>query len=103
MSVTILNETDKADVLVSGLRKHLDELKPLGITADAIQQLETASKTLRQKDEEMDALRRQATLKSRENRELLDNLKAQTLTLRKAVKSHYNQTEWINFGVQDKR
>ena len=103
MSVTFLNEIDKADVLVAGLRKHLGEVKQLGINADTINKLEEASKVLRQKDEEVDALRRQANLKGHENRDLLADLKAQMLALRKAIKGRYPQTEWINYGVQDKR
>ena len=103
MSVTNLNEIDKADVLVAGLRKNLEEVKKLGITTDAINRLEEASKALRQKDAEVDELRRQATLKAHENLELIADLKAQMLAMRNAVKTHYPQNEWIKFGVQDKR
>lgn len=103
MSVTNLNEIDKADVLVAGLRKHLKEAQEVGITTDAINRLEEASKNLRHKDKEMDEMRRQATLKTRENQNLLADLKAQMLEMRKAVKARYPQNEWINFGVQDKR
>jgi hypothetical protein len=103
MSVTNLNEIDKADVLVAGLRKHLKEAQEVGITTDAINRLEEASKNLRQKDKEMDEMRRQATLKTRENQNLLADLKAQMLEMRKAVKARYPQNEWIKYGVQDKR
>lgn len=93
MSVTNLNEIDKADVLVAGLRKHPNEVKELGITTDAINRLEEAAKSLRQKDAEVDELRRQATLKAHENLELIADLKAQMLTMRKAVKARYPQYE----------
>ena len=62
MSVTNLNEIDKADVLVAGLRKHLKEVQEIGITTDALNRLDEAAKALRQKDAEVDELRRQATL-----------------------------------------
>ena len=103
MSVTVLNEINKADVLVSGLRKNLTEVKEIGITTDAINRLEEAAKALRQKDAEVDELRRKANLKGHENRDLLANLKEQMLTMRKAVKARYQQYEWIKYGVQDKR
>ena len=103
MSVTNLNEIDKADVLVAGLRKHLKEAQELGITIDALNRLEEASKALRQKDAEVDELRRQTTLKVRENMNLIADMKNQMLTMRKAVKARYPQNEWIEFGVQDKR
>lgn len=103
MSVTVKNEINKAEVLVSGLRKHLDDVKQIGISADRIKELEEASKTLRQKDEELDALRQEVTKKSRENHELLAELKEQMFTFRKAVKQRYTQPDWIKFGVQDKR
>ncbi len=103
MSVTILNETDKAEVLIAGLRKNLDEVKPLNITASGIDRLEASCKALRAKDSEVEELRRQLSLKVRENNELLADLKAQMLSFRQAVKGRYNQPEWIRFGVQDKR
>lgn len=103
MSVTNLNQIDKADVLVAGLRKHLKEAQEIGITTDALNRLEEAAKALRQKNAEVDELRRQATLKAHENVNLIADLKAQMLPMRKTVKGHYPQYEWINFGVQDKR
>ena len=103
MSVTNLNEIDKADVLVAGLRKHLKEAQEIGITTDAINRLEEAAKDLRQKDAEVDKLRRQATLKAHENLELIADLKAQMLSMRTAVKARYPKYEWIKYGVQDKR
>jgi hypothetical protein len=103
MSVTNLNVIEKADVLVAGLRKHLKEAQEIGITTDAIDRLEEAAKDLRQKDAEVDKLRRQATLKAHENLELIADLKAQMLSMRMAVKARYPQYEWIKYGVQDKR
>ena len=103
MSVTNLNEIDKADVLVAGLRKHQKELSGLGITTDALNRMEELAKTLRKKDAEVDELRRQTTAKAHENLELIADLKTQMLAMRKAVKSRYPQEEWINYGVQDKR
>lgn len=103
MSVTILNEIDKADLLVAGLKKHLAEVKQLGISAEAIDRLSKTSGELRRKDEEVDALRRQATLKGHENRELLADIKAQMMEMKRLVKSRYPQHEWLRYGVQDKR
>ena len=103
MSVTITNEIKKAEVLASGLKSHLAEVKQIGINADGIKKLEEALQTLRQKNEEVDALRREVTLKGRENRELLAELKSQMLAYRKAVKQRYEQPDWIKYGVQDKR
>ena len=65
--------------------------------------MEELSQTLLQKDEEVEALRREANEKGRENRELLAELKEQMLTFRKAVKQRYMQPDWIKYGVQDKR
>lgn len=103
MSVTNLNEIDKADVLVAGLRKHLKEVQELGITIDALNRLEEAANAMRQKDAEVDELRRQTTIKVRENMNLIADMKDQMLTMRKAVKARYPQNEWIKYGVQDKR
>lgn len=103
MSITILNEIDKAKVLVDGMRKNLDKAKQLGIDAPALDRLEKAFTDLKIKDDELDALRRRATLKVKENNELLADIKEQMLSMRKAVKQNYPQQEWMSFGVQDKR
>ena len=103
MSVTVTNEISKAEVLASGLKKHLDEVKQLGITAEEIKKMEESCEALRKKDEEVEALRREANQKGRENRELLAELKGQMLTFRKAIKQRYTQPDWIKYGVQDKR
>ena len=103
MSVTVKNEISKAEVLVSGLKKHLDEVKQLGITADEIKKMEELSQTLLQKDEEVEALRREVTIKGRENHELLAELKTQMFAYRKTVKQRFDQPDWIKYGVQDKR
>ena len=103
MSITILNEIDKAKVLVDGMRNNLDKAKELGIDAPALDRLEKAFTDLKIKDDELDALRRRATLKVKENNELLADMKEQMLSMRKAVKQNYPQQEWMSFGVQDKR
>ena len=103
MSITILNEIDKAKVLVDGMRKNLDKAKELGIDAPALDRLEKAFTDLKIKDDELDALRRRATLKVKENNELLADMKEQMFSMRKAVKQNYPQQEWMSFGVQDKR
>ena len=103
MSITILNEIDKAKVLVDGMRKNLDKAKQLGIDAPALDRLEKAFTDLKIKDDELDALRRRATLKVKENNELLADMKEQMLSMRKEVKQNYPQQEWMSFGVKDKR
>ena len=103
MSVTVKNEISKAEVLVSGLKNHLNEVKQIGINAEGIKKLEEALQALRQKDEEVDALRREVTIKGRENHELLAELKTQMLAYRKTVKQRFDQPDWIKYGVQDKR
>ena len=103
MSVTVTNEIKKAEVLASGLKSHLDEVKQIGVTAEGIKKMEELCKELAKKDEEVEALRREANQKGRENRELLAELKSQMLTYRKAVKQRYMQPEWLKYGVQDKR
>ena len=103
MSITILNEIDKAEALVNGLRKNLQKLATLNVTSAGVDKLEAAYKELKKKDAEVEAIRRQLTVKVRENNELLASLKAQMLDYRKAVKGHYDQPQWIRFGVQDKR
>lgn len=103
MSQTITNEIQKAEVLASGLKSHMDDVKKLGITAEGIKKMEEVMDALRKKDAEVDAMRNDISLKGREKSKLLADLKSQMLTCRKAVKQRYSQPEWIKYGVQDKR
>lgn len=103
MSITILNEIDKAEALVKGLNNHLEEVKRYGITSSQLKKLETHAAELKKRDEEVDALRRQLTVKVRENNELLAQLKAESMECRRAIKANYLQPEWSRFGVPDKR
>lgn len=103
MSVTILNEIDKAELLYSGLEKNIEKVKSLNITPAHLDKLKQLSERLKQKDAELEALRRQEMLKVKENHALLDEMKELMLYCRRAVKSQYCQPEWIQFGVQDKR
>lgn len=103
MSVTILNEVEKAQALTEGLRKHLAEAAQMGITPQAVERVEAAYKDLKGRDDEVEALRRQLTVKVRENNKLTAELKAEMMALRRVVKSHHAQAEWLRFGVQDKR
>ena len=103
MSVTITKEIEKAETLVTGLKKHLKEVEQIGISTDTIKKLEETMHDLRKKDDELDTLRREVTEKSRKNHELLTELKSLGLACRKAVKQRYEQPDWLKYGVQDKR
>lgn len=103
MSITVKKEISKAEVLASGLKKHLDEVKKIGISAEEIKKMEGMCSVLQKKDEELDALRNEASSKSKENQELLAALKSQMLTFRKTIKQRYMQPDWLKYGVQDKR
>ena len=103
MSITVKNEISKAEMLASGLKKHLDEVKKIGISAEEIKKMEGMCSALQKKDEELDALRNEASSKSKENQELLAALKSQMLTFRKTIKQRYMQPDWEKYGVQDKR
>lgn len=103
MSVTILNEIDKALTLVEGLRKNQQEVASLGITSESISKLETMAQGLKTSDNEVEEMRRKLTLRVRENNQRVAEMKAQMLTLRRAIKSNYEQPKWTKYGVTDKR
>lgn len=103
MSITILDEIEKAQVLANGLRKNEAEAKQLGITTGAIDKLDAAAQDLKQRDEDVESMRRQLRQKVRENNRLLMDLKTLSLNLRRLVKKRYLKPDWMRFGVQDKR
>ena len=68
-----------------------------------LQKLEEDCKRLETISAEIDKLREEMQKKSDEAHRALDTLKSRTLTVKKAVKTKYDQTWWIKFGIPDKR
>ena len=68
-----------------------------------LQKLEEDCKRLETISAEIDKLREELQKKSEEGHKALNTLKSRTLTVKKAVKSKYDQTWWIKFGIPDKR
>ena len=68
-----------------------------------LQKLEEDCRRLESISAELDKLREELQKKSEEGHKALNTLKSRTLTVKKAVKSKYDQTWWIKFGIPDKR
>ena len=101
--LTILNEVDKALTLIEGLRKNQHEVERLGITPTSVFELETMAQELKNSDTKVEETRRKLTLHVRENNQRVAEMKTRMLTLRRIIKSNYEQSQWNNFGVKDKR
>lgn len=94
---------EKAKLLVSSLRKYPDVMQMLGIKEQQLSELETLSKELAEKDTELEAIRAKASAMSRATSEKETELSSLMTEIKKIVKNRICPTDWLKYGVQDKR
>ena len=103
MPKTYSDQLDKARRLCNGLRNHLNDVARIGISAEQIAQLEAYTQEADKMNDELDALRATVRQKaSAANSRLLD-IKSQMKTMKQAVKLNYDQSQWLYYGIPDKR
>ena len=74
-----------------------------GVEESVMQKMEEDCKRLESISAEIDKLNEELRKKSDEAHNALDILKKRTQTVKKAIKSKYDQTWWNKFGIPDRR
>jgi len=103
MSKTVDLQIEKSKELIAGYRKNLTELKGKGVTAEALDKMETELSTLKKLSVDCDATREALSAKVQRVNETLERVKNDFLETKKVVRNNYPQEQWIKFGIQDKR
>lgn len=103
MSKVYSEQIQKAQTLVSGLKKNFELIKNHGITKEQIALLENDATIAASLNEEVEALRAQINAKVRQANKKLIEVKNNMTNTKKIVKSHFDQEKWQYFGIQDKR
>lgn len=103
MSKVYLEQVQKAQMLVEGLKKNYDLIKNHGISREQIAQLEKDAEITAVFNKELDELRAQVSLKASQANKKLTEVKNSILNMKHVVKKNFDQTKWQNFGVYDKR
>ena len=103
MAQVISDQILKAQTLCNGLQKNIELVKPIGITQQLIQMMESEAKQLDERNQKQDQMRAELQQYSRQTSEILNKLKDQIQQAKKSIKQNYTQEKWISFGVVDKR
>ena len=74
-----------------------------GVDEVTLQKIEEDCKRLEALSAEMDKIQEEFRKKSDEAHAALEVLKGRTKTVKKAIKTRYDQTWWVKFGIPDKR
>ena len=96
-------QIEKSKLIISGVKRNQRLGRDAGVEESTLQKLEEDCRRLESISAEIDKLREELQKKSEEGHKALNTLKSRTLTVKKAVKSKYDQTWWIKFGIPDKR
>lgn len=103
MSKTIEIQVEKTNTLVAGLRKNIDKVSPKGVNPASLDKMESLSNQLLAASREIDSIREDLGAKVKAMNAIVSELKDVFIENKNIVKRNFEQPEWINFGVQDKR
>ncbi len=103
MSKVYLEKVQKAHMLVAGMRKNYELIKDLGITSEQIDLLERNASEAAVYNEELEKLREEVSAKVSCANKKMDEIKEIVTMAKKLIKRKFDQTEWRNFGIADKR
>lgn len=97
------DQLEKSKLIISGVKRNQRLGREAGVEEGVMQKLEEDCKRLEAISAEIDKLHEELRKKTEEGRTALDTLRGRTLTVKKAIKTKYDQTWWVKFGIPDKR
>ena len=97
------DQLEKSKLIISGVKRNQRLGRDAGVEDSVIQKMEEDCKRLEGISAEIDKLHEELRKKSDEAHKALNTLKSRTQTVKKAVKSKYDQTWWSKFGIPDRR
>ena len=97
------DQLEKSKLIISGVKRNQRMGREAGVEESVLHKMEDDCKRLEAISAEMDKLNEELRKKNDEAHRALDTLKSRTQTVKKAIKTNYDQTWWIKFGIPDKR
>ena len=97
------DQLEKSKLIISGVKRNQRLGRDAGVEESLLQKMEEDCKRLESISAEIDKLHEELRKKSGEAHAALTTLKNRTQTVKKAVKSKYDQTWWTKFGIPDRR
>lgn len=103
MSKTISTQIEKAQILISGLRKNLHLVANKGIDAQLLDKMEAISKELAEQSKKVKVLREEVAKEVKIATKLQNELRGKFYDTKRIIKTNFLQEKWETFGVLDKR
>lgn len=103
MSKVYLEQVQKAQMLVDGLRKNYELIKGFGVSQEQLELLEKDAETAAGYNKELDTLRAEVSQKASVANKKLAEVKTSIMELKQIVKRNFPQEQWQLFGITDKR
>ena len=103
MSKVYSEQVQKAQMLAAGLRKNYELVKNRGISSEQIAKIEKDAKEAARMNEEVEVLRAEVGAKAARANKKLTELKNNMQNAKQIIKRCFDQEQWQDFGVMDKR
>ena len=97
------DQLEKSKLIISGVKRNQRLGRDIDVDESVMQKMEEDCKRLESISAEIDKLHEELRKKTDEAHAALNTLKSRTQTVKKAVKSKYDQTWWTKFGIPDRR
>ncbi len=103
MSKVYSEKVQKTLSLAEGLKRNFDRVNNLGVTNEQIERLIRIAGETDEMSKELDALREVVKQKASAANAKLTVLTDCLRQAKQVVKNNFEQTSWIDFGIEDKR
>ena len=97
------DQLEKTKLIISGVKRNQRMGRESGVDEATMQKIEDDCRRLEALSAELDKMQEEFRKKSDEAHAALNTLKDRTKLVKKSIKTKYDQTWWIKFGISDKR
>ena len=97
------DQLEKSKLIITGIKRNQRMGRGAGVSDVELQKLEDDCRRLEAISAELDHMQEEYRRKSDKAHGVLDDLKQHTKEVKRTIKSNYDQTWWIKFGIPDKR
>jgi len=101
MSKTYSEQITKTQSLLTGLKKNIEIVRSKGLNEEFINKLESDNNLVATFDKENEQIKADLKNKIVKANSKLDEIKKQVKEAKRIIKSDFDQSKWISFGITD--
>lgn len=103
MSKTVDQLIEKGRCIIAGLKDNKEEVEKHNINDELIKKLENLCEQTQIEGDKQEELKAAYHAKTKEVSDLMIDLKQTINQIKNNIKPYYLQSEWIKFGIEDKK